>query len=187
MRDVIRWRQRWKMALIYDFDMVAVQPDVVFSDARLSSLMKSPNGRARISLHHVAQFRSPATIRAFRQAAQPLRTYLIASGFSAADYASDVPLGIFPLREDPMRIRLLERMAVNAERFLLPKVDQSPQRDDQFQLTALLAHLAEARGVPDDALDDWLATRRARHTAPSDPAAMKPAGLMSRLLGRVPH
>lgn len=175
------------MTLNYDFDMVAVQPDVVFSDPKLSGLLNGPNARATIAAHFVAQFRDPGTMRAFRDAPQALRTYLIASGFSGADHVSDVPKGIYPMREDPLRIRLMERMAANVGRFALPKVEDTPQGWGTFQLADLLAHLAEARPVADDALDDWLATQRARREAQTNGGKSKPVGLMSRLLGRVPH
>lgn len=185
------------MTLNYDFDMVAVQPDVVFSDPKLSGLLNTPGARSTIAAHHVALFRDPGTVRAFREAPQPLRTYLIASGFSGTDHRSEVPKGIYPLREEPLRIRMMERMAANVARFPLPKAAEAPQGWGTFQLQDLLSHLFEARPVPDDALDDWLSTQRARRDARSRAAEGDPAGgaapatarvgLVSRLLGRVPH
>lgn len=185
------------MTLNYDFDMVAVQPDVVFSDPKLSGLLSTPGARSTIAAHHVAVFRDPGTVRAFREAPQPLRTYLIASGFSGSDHRSEVPKGIYPLREEPLRIRMMERMATNVGRFPLPKAAEAPQGWGTFQLEDLLSHLFEARPVPDDALEDWLSTQRARRDArarAADPAraggavhAASRPGLVARLLGRVPH
>ncbi len=178
-----------RMTLNYDFDMVAVQPDVVFSDPKLAGLLNGPGARSTIAAHHVALFRDPGTVRAFRDAPQPLRTYLIASGFSGTDHLSEVPKGIYPLREETLRIRLMERMATNVGRFPLPKPSEVPQGWGTFQLQDLLSHLFEARPVADDALDDWMAARRARQMAKSGAEAgrtpQKPGGLMSRLLGRV--
>lgn len=179
------------MTLNYDFDMVAVQPDVVFSDPKLAGLLNGPGARSTIAAHHVALFRDPGTVRAFREAPQALRTYLIASGFSGSDHQSEVPKGIYPLREEALRIRLMERMATNVGRFPLPKADDAPRGWGTFQLEDLLSHLFEARPVADDALDDWLATRRARQAAVSrndaGPAPARPGGFMARLLGRVAH
>ena len=76
-----------------------------------------------------------------------------------------------------------------APRFPLPKAAETPQGWGTFQLQDLLTHLFEARPVADDALDDWLATQRARRMATGGSEAgrsvQKPGGLMSRLLGRV--
>lgn len=177
------------MTLNYDFDMVAVQPDVIFSDPKLAGLLNGPGARSTIAAHHVALFRDPGTVRAFRDAPQSLRTYLIASGFSGADHVSEVPKGIYPLREETLRVRLMERMATNVGRFPLPKAAEAPQGWGTFQLQDLLEHLFEARAVADDALEDWLATQRARQSAKGGaepgPAVQKPGGLMSRLLGRM--
>jgi hypothetical protein len=177
------------MTLNYDFDMVAVQPDVIFSDPKLAGLLNGPGARSTIAAHHVALFRDPGTVRAFRDAPQPLRTYLIASGFSGADHLSEVPKGIYPLREETLRVRLMERMATNVGRFPLPKAAETPQGWGTFQLQDLLTHLFETRAVADDALENWLATQRARRSAKAGaeagPAVQKPGGLMSRWLGRV--
>lgn len=177
------------MTLNYDFDMVAVQPDVVFSDPKLSGLLSTPGARSTIAAHHVALFRDPGTVRAFRDAPQALRTYLIASGFSGADHISDVPKGIYPLREEPLRIRMMERMAANVGRFPLPKAADVAQGWGTFQLEHLLSHLSEARPVADDALEDWLATQRAKRGAQTAKAAgrvdAKGAGFMARLLSRM--
>lgn len=179
------------MTLNYDFDMVAVQPDVVFADPKLSGLLTGAKARSTLSAHHVALFRDPGTVRAFRDAPQTLRTYLIASGFSGADHVSEVPKGIYPMREEPLRIRMMERMAQNVARFPLPRADDTPQGWGTFQLTDLLAHLSEARPVADDALEDWLETQRKRRAGamPADQAAtaQSRAGLVARLLGRAAH
>jgi hypothetical protein len=135
------------MALTYDFDICAANPDQGSGDTKTDALLARLAARTGTMSGSVAQFRSARTAQALRDAPEGLRAYFLASGFGLDVSGSDTPPGLYPAADEEARLAVICRLTENAAAHQLPPPDDHAADSPVFHLGAFLAELDHARPV----------------------------------------
>jgi len=139
------------MGLNYDFDVFSVFPKAVFDDPKVGGMLAELGFQHQQRGNHVALFRDPRTVEALRRAPQAVQDYLRGAGFGMNTYDSGAPAGRYPAEDEPARVALIEKLAVELPRHSLPKADDSQPDPREFNLPAFFEAVVLAEPLPADA------------------------------------
>lgn len=107
----------------------------------------------------LALFRDRATAEALRGADPDVQAYFIASGFGLNVYHSGYAPGLFPARDLPGRLEVIDRLSANMGVFDLVGRDMNG-----FDFEAFMTHLEAARAAGESAPAPALALAHPRGT-----------------------
>ena len=133
--------------LNYDFDILQLVPSKQPAEpyaSLLEDILSELEPSGDRDDRQVALFRDPATVEALTRASASLREFFLASGFGLNTYDSGAPLGRYPEADEDQRIAVIERLAENAQKYLLAAEDEDEGNDTDFRLADFLTALSAA-------------------------------------------
>lgn len=168
--------------LNYDFDLLQLVPEKQSDDPYaqlLEDMLSELEPQKSVEDTYVALFREAETVEALTQAHPTLRDFFLASGFGLNTFNSGAPAGHYPIADEELRIKVIERLAANAQKFLLPP--DAEAGPTTFRLADFLHALGEAEPYPAAEEGDAIAAPVETRSLANHDAADHGSAALSRL------